>query len=130
MTRVDYVCGFCGKQGFAEAEIHPSIRVKAEAWGAMMCCNRCADYFSAANRIKQRVAEECCSLRFNGFNDQLEERVRKRLILLTRQFAEITAYYYRKNNRWEPHTVDKLIKEPGRAWSIMCEFAREIKNGK
>lgn len=116
---------------FCQREIH--MRCDAEGlqsypglrkWADKIACERCATYKREIRKLRGSITRECMKVtaaRLYGVKNlpEIEKRIRQRLVVLTRKFADIVCTHKHKPLAWEPDFADQLVRKPDRSHAIL-----------
>lgn len=110
--------------------------------GLDWCCNRCADWGQARNKLAEAIVRQCGRIVFirrkpleEEKNRELLDRIRKWLSMLTKRYAQNTCTYYRVaysenpvTGTWLPDFVDQLVECCDRAEAVLRAYERQIEH--
>ena len=131
MKSFPYKCKFCGADGQAHCAADPAM-FDITLWLSKIACNRCADYHDRRITLGERISKLAVFVlrkRQGGITitPETEGKLRERLTNLTKEFARIVCYHYRKPTIWEPDFVQLIIDKPDRTDSILTHYIKGVR---
>jgi hypothetical protein len=134
LTPLAYTCNFCQKGGVAYYAATCG-HLRLEAWKAMLCCNRCADYYSKRQAICDSIWQTTYTLsvfldspnKDSSVKQEAMRRGREKLTIKTKAFAELVCSFYRKMTIWEPDFVQLLVEQPAKCHQLLNDYERGVR---
>ena len=129
MTTMPYRCRMCGRAG--EAAYDDEFVVKAEYWKELLHCDRCGDFKERFLFLRERTSNVAIAFwayqTTNRLDTELENRLREKLVRLTRQIVEATCRHWRVMAEWSPDFVQMIVEQPRRAEFIVNFYAKGVR---
>lgn len=117
MTPLDYHCKICGKPGVAYYDPNCPITM-LESWRKALCCDRCYKFRDGYITAKRAVEKQCIQIistrqiRDDNVKKEALNKLRDRLIQLTRRIVSLCSDYYHVQNVWNMQMVMVLMEKP------------------
>jgi len=127
-----FKCKFCGKPGVVTGDDAGLEIIKPEKWIPNICCNRCGDYMVRKRKNQTAIFNLCRSLETSRFNlrgeklNDMENRVRERLVDATKALCSIVCNYYRTTTVWDQEFPAMLMDKPDKAGVVIGVYIRSV----
>jgi len=126
MNSYAYNCKFCSKPGIVKADPLGLEMFTLEKWLPKIACNRCGAFMDLKFKITQELNRMCRVLQTDSKVKRGDEKIKAKLVILTKRYSQVACDYYRLTNVWEEQFAEMIFDHPGELYTILNTYLQQL----